>query len=146
MAWDAEKSRKQKEYKERDPEKWKTYNREYQRRYREENREKIRERERCWYHATKGEKQSYFQRVRRQVLEIWGSQCARCGFSDPRALQIDHINGGGKKEMTKFPSPLAYYKYIIAQQGVGYQLLCANCNQIKKVENKEWASRWKDEE
>ncbi len=24
-----------------------------------------------------------------------GNKCVKCGFSDPRALQIDHINGDG---------------------------------------------------
>ena len=26
------------------------------------------------------------------------NKCLKCGFSDRRALQIDHINGGGIKE------------------------------------------------
>src|SRR5690242_5812608 len=28
------------------------------------------------------------------AMEILGSSCKRCGFSDIRALQVDHINGG----------------------------------------------------
>ena len=33
--------------------------------------------------------------LRMEVLGLYGGVCARCGFSDERALQIDHVQGGG---------------------------------------------------
>jgi hypothetical protein len=77
------------------------------------------------------------QKLRRDVLFLLGDKCIRCGFSDPRALQIDHINGGGRQDRKKDGMNLGYYKRIIVGKGVGYQLLCANCNWIKRYENNE---------
>lgn len=70
-----------------------------------------------------------------QAYHILGDKCIRCGFSDIRALQIDHINGGGCKELKKLTSPGVYRKVI--KYATGYQLLCANCNWIKRFENHE---------
>ena len=38
-------------------------------------------------------------KLRLSVLEKYGSKCVKCGFSDSRALQIDHVNGGGHAEL-----------------------------------------------
>jgi hypothetical protein len=77
------------------------------------------------------------QKRRLIIMEILGTKCVRCGFSDSRALQIDHINGHGGAERKTFSSPGAYYQHIIDINGIGYQILCANCNIIKKIENDE---------
>ena len=85
----------------------------------------------------------YFNRVRRfkkSAHEILGGICVRCGFSDSRALQIDHINGNGSKLRKKTSSSYELYKDVIKSVSNGenkYQLLCANCNWIKRFENKE---------
>jgi predicted Zn-ribbon and HTH transcriptional regulator len=138
MKWDTEKARKQKEYRERDPEKWTTYNREYQRRYREANKAKLAERKRRYYWANLEKMRSLYRKERDKVLHLLGARCNRCGFSDVRALQVDHINGGGKKDRRRFSCVWNYYKNILRKKGEGYQVLCANCNQIKKAENQEW--------
>lgn len=69
--------------------------------------------------------------------------CARCGFTDIRALQIDHIHGGGSKENKKFHTTYDFHKYILSlSENVvknKYQILCANCNWIKVYENKEFS-------
>lgn len=76
---------------------------------------------------------------RPQLLVRLGSCCARCGFSDVRALQVDHIHGDAKKDGCG--GGQAYYLHILRELDSGvlnkYQLLCANCNWIKRVENKE---------
>jgi|GEM_PF-2401918 len=85
------------------------------------------------------------RKIRMKLIEALGGKCARCGFSDWRALQIDHINGGGTQERKKYvPNgkgfSYKYYNDILKRVEAGskdYQLLCANCNQIKKYENKE---------
>jgi len=71
-----------------------------------------------------------------KVFEVLGNKCARCGFTDTRALQIDHINGGGKAESTKL-GLRAIRKKIINGDTKNYQLLCANCNWIKRTEKGE---------
>ena len=74
--------------------------------------------------------------VRRQVLEAYGSICSRCGFADERALQLDHVKGGGYREYKELRGRLGVYKRALTHLSE-YQLLCANCNWIKRVENNE---------
>jgi len=73
---------------------------------------------------------------KKEAYELLGNKCAHCGFDDARALQIDHVDGGGKKELTNIGNRRVYYKRIIALIKSGskkkYQLLCANCNWIKR--------------
>ena len=86
------------------------------------------------------------QKYRTIVLNLLGNKCVRCAFYDLRAIQIDHVNAGGKAQMDKLGNSQKYYKHIIEQISLGsgeYQLLCANCNQIKRVENKESKNRRK---
>ena len=75
--------------------------------------------------------------LRAKLLALFGGVCAHCGFTDPRALQIDHVNGGGRRHIHSFSSVGAYYRAVLASGGSGFQLLCANCNAIKKVERGE---------
>ena len=80
-------------------------------------------------------------RRRNEVIEFLGGKCIKCGYNvDKRALQIDHINGGGNKEIRSFPSYATYLKHILEVKGNGYQLLCANCNAIKRMDNYECQS------
>lgn len=62
-------------------------------------------------------------------------QCAICGFSDIRALEIDHINGGGQKHRreTGLHGGGSFYRWL-KQQGYpeGFRVLCRNCNWIVK--------------
>ena len=81
---------------------------------------------------------AYSRKVRATTLEMLGGKCVRCGFSDSRALQIDHINGGGTKDIRS--SSGSYSKKVqksFAEDEGMYQLLCANCNWIKRSENNE---------
>jgi len=76
---------------------------------------------------------TYNQKLRQSALTKLGSKCVRCGFDDIRALQVDHIEGDGWKDRGK--SDRMYKKILAGQEG--YQLLCANCNWIKKTEKDE---------
>ena len=79
------------------------------------------------------------KRRRIEALNKLGNKCAICGFNDPRALQIDHVNGGGTREIKeKFKrNRNKYYQFILKDISNNYQLLCANCNWIKKYERNE---------
>lgn len=61
-------------------------------------------------------------------------------YRDIRALTIDHLAGNGaeqKRELGKFGNP--FYGWIIRNNfPPGFQVLCANCQFIKRVVNKEW--------
>jgi hypothetical protein len=82
------------------------------------------------------------RKKRREVIDALGGKCIKCGCSDWRCLQIDHINGGGSIELKEFNKKrIQYYKKILelvlTGKNIDYQLLCANCNWIKKFENDE---------
>lgn len=87
-------------------------------------------------------KQAYqkqrWESIRIQTMESVGDlKCAKCGFEDTRALQIDHINGEGRQHRKQFTSNKHYMKYI-KDNPSGFQILCANCNFIKRDENNEF--------
>lgn len=85
---------------------------------------------------------AYYRKVRKLVLDKMGNKCQKCGFSDWRALQIDHVGGGGSQEEREI-SGIGIYLNILKgnPRSKKYQLLCANCNFIKRYENNELAVR-----
>ncbi len=81
---------------------------------------------------------TYKQRLRNKIIDAYGGKCSKCNFLDRRALQIDHINGGGTKERRELSNYQIMLKITKENYPKTYQILCANCNAIKKVENKEY--------
>lgn len=92
-------------------------------------------------------KSRHWKRQRERILTKFGRKCnnptcrwinddGTLGCTDCRCLQIDHVNGNGKKELHNVPQYL-YYRTVLEDNTGKYQLLCANCNWIKRVVNKE---------
>ena len=82
------------------------------------------------------------EKTRTRALAIFGSKCKRCGFSDPRALQFDHKKGGGNAERreSRKRSVIYFYRWSLLHPREAkkkFQLLCANCNWIKRAEQHE---------
>ena len=124
-----------KEYIRKYMQEWLQKHKEYMREYRVNNKEHIRELMR-----DKPYQKNYLRRIRNSVLEALGAKCVKCGFGDKRALQIDHINGGGTKERKQKLFKGHFHKHVLKSflaKESKYQLLCANCNWIKKFENNE---------
>ena len=78
--------------------------------------------------------------LRQAIIAALGGKCLHCGFEDWRALQVDHVNGFGRKDRARFANKSAFLLAIISNRDQ-YQLLCANCNWIKRYEQNEY--RWK---
>ena len=134
----------------------------YQHNYYFRNRERIRARVANYY---KTHKEAAFKRVykfaashpgytnkyhkelnavrRLQLFDILGQyKCVKCGYSDRRALHFDHIEGGGRQKCMKMFNGrttirIEYYVKHPEEFKKEFQVLCANCNQIKRLENKE---------
>ena len=67
-------------------------------------------------------------------------RCARCGEDDLDVLQLDHINGGGAKQIRDLGlhGGLSFYIWLMHHDyPSGYQVLCANCNIKKRVTERE---------
>jgi hypothetical protein len=107
-----------------------------------------------WYHENREKACIYSanwkDKVKKEIFELLGDKCSnpKClvpgGCKDPRCLQIDHVNGNGKKDRIRFGATIQYYRYILKEIQRGskdYQLLCANCNWIKRVEKKEYSQK-----
>ena len=87
-----------------------------------------------------GYQREYKRRQRNAILEALGGKCSKCGFQDKRALQIDHINGDGARERKIGEYKGGFEKHVLQSFLRGdnvYQLLCANCNWIKRFEKNE---------
>jgi len=128
----------------------KEYNREWYRR----NSERVRERQKAWILAHPEQRRAKQKRdslkrrprqlkenreAREAALVSLGKKCCRCGFDDVRALQIDHVHGGGCR-LGGHGTPI-FHREVIRSVSMGeekYQLLCANCNWIKRAENGEY--------
>lgn len=137
--------------------------RRYQKGWREKNREKVKKYNQYWYQKNLAKRSEYAKKwwienkdkqlklrvllrknKKREIFKVLGNKCNNCGISDFRVLQIDHINGGGGKEIRTIGRGDCinhYYKQLILDKPAflrKYQLLCANCNWIKRYENKEY--------
>lgn len=82
-------------------------------------------------------------KIRYQALQkLCGEpvKCCKCGFSDFRALAIDHINNDGAEERKSGLRSNNLCRYILKlsdeKARKRYQVLCANCNWIKRVEQR----------
>ena len=94
------------------------------------------------YYATGFDKESWkkhsrekIRKTRACIVEKLGNKCISCGYTDIRALQIDHVNGGGGSERRIYG--WKYFKYLNGLKDLsGYQLLCSNCHSIKNYDEK----------
>lgn len=115
-----------------------------QREYDKKHRKKLRAAARRRYHKSivkyKAKRKQIHAISRLAVLAVLGNKCVHCGFTDWRALQIDHVRGGGMAETRKWKGNRSHFKRVIRhvkRGGKRYQLLCANCNWIKRYERNE---------
>lgn len=83
-----------------------------------------------------------YREHREEVMAILGKKCARCSFSDERALQIDHVHGFGSVHRANAPWPVIFEQ--MKNNPEEFQTLCANCNSIKAIENEEFLSPFRD--
>ena len=109
---------------------------EQRREYRRKNRDKIRGQQRAWYQRKKG------NRINLKYITFahYGggrAACIHCGFSDLRALTLDHIVPIGQQKR-RITGVLFYRKLEREGFPEGYQTLCANCQMIKMFEGNEW--------
>jgi hypothetical protein len=131
-------------------EKIREYNREYQRQnpkkdylktYYETHKEQFRNYERKHRDERIKNKKIRILKLKSKIFHLLGDKCVKCGFSDIRILQIDHINGNGNKEIKQFRGYReGYYGFVlksIENKEEKYQLLCPNCNWLKRIENNE---------
>ncbi len=77
-----------------------------------------------------------YLRLRQEIIDAYGGKCANpeCGIADTDVLCVDHIHDDGFKERKSGSYGSKFY-YRLRAEGFPkdrYQLLCANCNMIKR--------------
>lgn len=66
--------------------------------------------------------------------------CKKCGFKDIRALSLDHIDGNGTKHRKELniTAGTQFYRWVRDNDFPEmFQVLCMNCQWIKRHENQE---------
>lgn len=84
----------------------------------------------------------YRERMKKETFSYYSCGeivCCKCGYSDIRALSLDHINGGGTKHRRELGKVGTEFYRWIKESGypAGYQVMCMNCQFIKKVDESE---------
>ncbi len=130
---------------------WLEKNPDYHREYREKNIEKRRQWNREWIANNRERynesKYAYRARVKETVISYYSNgtmRCAVCGVNDIDVLCLDHINDDGaemrKKYRTSGRGNGAGQNTYEAVKKLGFpeglQVLCANCNLKKEIERK----------
>lgn len=122
----------------RNPEKRKVYGK----LWRLKNKDKIKAQEILYRKAHPNRSSKYQILEKQEILTHYGNghcSCAKCGFSDIRALTIDHINNNGAEHRKELRSQgiWSIYRWLKKNQcPSGYQTLCMNCQWIKQNEFK----------
>jgi len=115
---------------------------EYFRRWNQQNRERLRPYKAAnmrRYRAANPEKYAEQsrrakERLRNKVFSVFGEVCVICGFSDKRALTLDHVLNNGAKEREEIGERGVYSRAIRPENRHEYQMLCMNCQFIKRHE------------
>jgi len=135
---------KYREYRKENKDKIKTKNEKYY----QENKEYYSKKNKDWTSKNREKRRKYQNKwrenLRIKVLNLLSNgkpECSICGYNDVRALQIDHVHGGGNKEVKKVGGNRCTFHNKILKMDPeearkDYQVLCANCNMIKKMSNK----------
>ena len=80
-------------------------------------------------------------KLKELVLTYYGDRkcaCVKCGFSDIRALSLDHIKQKTPEQVINHKSSEYVYRYLRDHNfPPGFQTLCMNCQFIKRYENDE---------
>jgi hypothetical protein len=75
-------------------------------------------------------------RLKSALFDLYGHSCARCGFLDKRALTLDHKLNNGNKERKELGERGVYQKAKNTYLPNEYQILCMNCQFIKRCEDR----------
>lgn len=113
----------------------------YRAKWYQKNKKKNDDYRKKWYQKNleknREQRRNANNRARLIVIEFLGNKCKKCGFDDWRALQVDHVNGGGTRERINMSHTSWSLLKRIKANPFKFQLLCANCNWIKRYEEKE---------
>lgn len=129
---------------------YKAWQKEYNKKYREANKEKLTEANKEYRRNNKArtnhKNREAAARLKLEVFKHYCDgediKCAACGFSDIRALDLDHINNDGadhRRDHLGRRTACGGSTYSWLKRNnypSGFQVLCRNCNWIKEIERR----------
>lgn len=116
------------------------WDKEYIREYYLENKERIIKNNTEYAKRNRKKINTYARqwKLKRKILVLthYGNgklACVLCGYSDIRALSLDHINNDGAEQRKKYGATVKYYGWLIRNNfPSGHQTLCMNCQWEKR--------------
>lgn len=72
-------------------------------------------------------------KLRGEVINAYGGKCNCCGESELVFLALDHVNGGGRKDMKENGTKAHYRRAKRENYPPTFQVLCHNCNMAKHI-------------
>jgi acyl-CoA thioesterase len=108
--------------------------------YKQKNKERIRQYQVQWNLKNHDKAKQYWIKYNHKVKELvfshYGKKCVLCGFSDMRALSIDHTNGDGakhRKEVGGSGTGKRIYSWLVKNNYPdNFRTLCMNCQWIER--------------
>ena len=118
----------------------------YQKQHQLQNRKRYNEYSLNFYYKNKPyyyEKSHAVYNLNKSLLYdiLGGAKCVECGYNNPLGLQFDHINSDGSKDRKEIGAGrtlILYYARHPQEARLKLQVLCANCNQVKRHTNNEF--------
>ena len=109
----------------------------------ERNKDRLREEKRIAMRKARAERPEHMAAIDRRakarqkekLFEMYGHACARCGFEDKRALTLDHKLNNGSQERKELGERGVYRRAKAMHRPDEYQILCMNCQFIKRHED-----------
>jgi hypothetical protein len=87
---------------------------------------------------TDHKQKDYYKVWRLRALALYEDKCARCGITDERVLDFDHIIAYSTDKNQERNSYNIHRGLVDGEIPKSeYQVLCRNCNHIKRLENNE---------
>lgn len=100
--------------------------------YREQHREEIRERDKEWAKnhpiQRKQWRKNYQQKVKQEIMNMYGKICSCCGESKLTFLTIEHSFKDGNKTSRRGQELYFWLRKNNFPQNLGLEVLCWNCN------------------
>lgn len=73
--------------------------------------------------AIRAKAREKYQKLRLDVLKLYGGKCTCCGETETDFLTLDHVNNDGYLDRKK-----SFYLYVWKNRPTDIQVLCYNCN------------------
>jgi hypothetical protein len=130
----------------KDPEKQKAYLKQYNKKYKRKDGEHRKDYMRDFmknyipkHRNTRNEyNRKYIRKLHDKVIDLLGGKCTRCGITDKRVLQVNHMNGGGCKEFKKIGALVLYNQILKGKRATDdLEVRCSNCNIIYRWRNQD---------